>query len=191
MVAAELSRPRPEARLLAAGVWRCWLAAYAAVWGVTLLCAGVVALTGGPLQEPVRGLLGLRLNPSRTVRPELAHALALAAHNIPVCCWPLLLGVIGAHRSPVGRRLADVLVAGSVTVNVMQVGLALGAYGLPLLPFVPQLPFEWAALALGATGWRLQRARPLTVRQGVSLLMVAVLLLVFAGFLETFAVPRG
>lgn len=189
MVAADVITVR-RGGLVRSGVWRCWLTVYAAIWILTLLSAILIAVCGPGVQAPVRTLLGLRLSAADTPRPTVAHVWVLAAHNIPVCCWPLLLGVIGAHQSRLGRRAADLLVAASVAVNVLQVGLALGAYGLSLVAFVPQLPFEWAALALGATGWRLQQTDPLTVRQAVMLLVVAVMLLLIAGVLETFAVPH-
>ena len=193
MVAAKLSRPRPRDRRCRrpAGVWRSWLACYAGVWALTLATAVVVAAAGPLLQGPVRRLLALHLSAASTPQPGIGHVFAVAAHNIPVCCWPLLLGFAGADRGHLGRRVADALVAVSVAVNVLQVGVAAGAYGARLVAFVPQLPLEWAALALGAAGWRVQRRDPLTVRGGLGVLMVAAVLLLGAGFLETFAVPHG
>lgn len=189
MGATELSR-RLGARLLPAGVWACWFAVYVGACMITWIAALVVAAGGAALQVPARHLLALRLSGAVTPTPDVAHVLALVAHNVPVCCWPLLLGVVGAHRNRVARRVADVLVAGGVIVNVLQVGVAFGAYGQPLLAFVPQLPLEWAALALGATGWLKHRCRPLTVRHGISLVGLTGLLLVCAAVIETFGVPH-
>ena len=74
--------------------------------------------------------------------------------------------------------------------NVLPVGAALGAYGPPLLAFIPQVPFEWAALALGASAWLMQRREPLAVREGLALFAVIGGLLLCAAVLETVAVPH-
>jgi hypothetical protein len=116
--------------------------------------------------------------------------LSLAVHNLPIAAWPLLLGVVGAHHSHIGRGVADSLLAGCLAVNVLPVGAALGAYGPALLPYIPQLPLEWAALAAGASAWLLQRHRTLTVREGLALLALTSCMLLPAAVLETYAVPH-
>ena len=75
-------------------------------------------------------------------------------------------------------------------VNVLPVGAALGAYGLPLLPYLPQLPLEWAGLTLGASAWLVQRRRALTLPQGLGLLALIAGVLLCAAVLETVAVPH-
>lgn len=187
MVAAELTVKPPG--VAGNPLWRAWLLAYLGVWTLTLSGAFVVALAD-PLHPVLGALLELKLDPAMTATPRMSHALALAAHNIPICCWPLLLGLVGAHRSRRGRRVGDALVAVWLTVNVLGVGAAIGLYGPPLIPYIPQLPLEWAALAIGAGGWLSQRAHPLTVRGAVSLFAMAVVLLLAAGVIETFAVPH-
>lgn len=176
-------------RLAVNPLWRAWLLAYLGVWTLTLTVGFLVAATD-PLHSVLRALLELKLDPAITEAPRMSRAVALAVHNIPICCWPLLLGVVGAHRSRRGRRAADALVVVWLLVNVLPVGAALGGYGPPLIPYIPQLPLEWAALALGVSGWGSQRAHPLTVRAAVSLFAVAAVLLVAAGVVETFAVPH-
>lgn len=188
MVAAELTPSRP--RRLPAGLPGAWLDAYAAIWLATLSSALLVALTGQRLVRPARQLLGLSLTPDRNVSPDLGHVLVLAAHNIPIVAWPLLLGVIGADRHRVGRRLADIVLLACILVNVVPVGVALGAYGTPLLPYVPQLPLEWAGLALGASAWLVQRHRALTLREGLVWFALIVGVLLCAAALETVAVPH-
>ena len=69
-------------------------------------------------------------------------------------------------------------------------GAALGAYGARLLPYIPQLPIEWAGLALGASAWLLQRRRALTVPEGLALLALTVCVLLCAAVIETVAVPH-
>jgi hypothetical protein len=130
------------------------------------------------------------LTPHRNPPPLVGHVLALAAHNIPIACWPLLLGVLGAHRLRLATRVADGVLLACILVNVLPVGVALGAYGTPLLAYIPQLPFEWAGLALGACAWLLQRRRPLRVTEGLGLMALIASVLVFAAVVETDAVPH-
>jgi hypothetical protein len=171
------------------GLRRAWLEAYCAIWVVTLGVSAIVAVAG-PLKAPTRHLLGLRLQPSHTPSPRLIHVVTLAVHNLPIAAWPLLLGVVGAHHNHIGRLVADSLVAGCLAVSVLPVGAALGAYGPALLPYIPQLPFEWAALAVGASAWLLQRHRRLTVHEGLALLALTSCMLLSAAVLETYAVPH-
>jgi hypothetical protein len=185
MATAELSVHR---RWLPAGLWHLWLRAYAAVWTVMLVLAAGTALAAVGARRSVRHLLGLSLKPDPA--PQVGHVLALAAHNIPIVSWPLLLGVMGAHRSRVGRGVADTMVAACVFANVLPVGAALGAYGAQLLPYLPHLPLEWGSLALGASGWLVQRRVALTVREGLGLFAVIAGVLVCAAILETVAVPH-
>ena len=69
-------------------------------------------------------------------------------------------------------------------------GAALGAYGAPLLPYLPQLPVEWGGLALGVSAWLVQRRRALTVAEGLGLLVLIAGVLLCSGALETVAVPH-
>jgi len=187
MAAAELtsrSRPWPT------GLPGAWLLAYAGIWIATLGSAALVALTGRRVTHPVRQLLSLSLTPTGDPPPHLAHVLALAAHNVPIAAWPLLLGVIGADRHRLTGYLANTMLAGCLLANTLPVGAALGAYGAPLLPYIPQLPLEWAGLALGASVWLVQRRRPLTLREGLVWLGLIVGVLLAAAVLECVAVPH-
>jgi hypothetical protein len=187
MATAELSQTAP--RQLPSELREMWLRAYGAIWLATLGGGSIVAL-GGRLNAPARHLLGLRLRADQTPTPRLGHVVALAAHNMPIAAWPLLLGVVGAHRHDLGRRAADAVLAGSIAVNVLPVGAALGAYGAALLPYIPQLPLEWAGLALGASAWLTQRRHPLTIRGGLTLLALTAIVLLCAATVETAAVPH-
>lgn len=166
------------------------LIGYTFIWAITLASAAIVAAAGGTLEDGVRHVLMLSLSPRRTATPELGQAVALAAHNIPIACWPLLLGVLGAEQKPTSRHLADALLAASILVNAMPVGAALGAYGAALLPYIPQLPLEWGGLALGISGWLLQRKRALRPRETITLLTLAGLVLACAATVETFCIPH-
>jgi len=167
-----------------------WVRAYGAIWMATLSAAALVAIIGTRLSVPARHLLGLRLQADRNPPPQIGHVLALAAHNVPVAAWPLLLGVVGAHHHRLSRHVADTVVLACIIVNTLPVGAALGAYGARLLPYLPQLPLEWAGLALGVSAWLIQRQRPLAVPEGLALFALTVGVLFCAAVVETVAVPH-
>jgi hypothetical protein len=192
MAATELTHREPQStrRWLPCGITHAWLEVYAAVWLATLAPAALVAIVGHPLVLTVRRWLGLVLSARENAPPTVEHVLMLAAHNIPIASWPLLLGVLGAHRSRPGRWFADGVGIVSMIANTLPVGAAFGAYGTALLAYVPQLPLEWAALALGVSGWLIQRRRALTVSAGLGVFALVAVALVGAAVLETFAVPH-
>jgi hypothetical protein len=177
-------------RWLPAGLWRQWLYAYGGVWAATLAPAILIAPVRQALKAPIRSVLKATLSAQHNPPPTLGHVLVLAAHNIPLTAWPLLLGPFGAHRSRFQTHLADGLLVACVTVNTLQVAVALDAYGSALLPYVPQLPVEWAAYALGASGWLLQRKHALGARERRRVFALIVCLVVLAAVLETIAVPH-
>jgi hypothetical protein len=147
-------------------------------------------LAGHPLVLALRSVLALRLSPRSNSPPDVEHVLTLAGHNIPIAAWPLLLGVLGAERHSAIRRIADVALLASTTANVLPVGAALGSYGASLLVYIPQLPLEWAALALGAGSWLVGRDRALSTRACVVFFALIVCLLLCAAVLESVAVPH-
>ncbi len=192
MAATELTRlsGRIGRRWLPAGLTVAWLYAYAAVWIATLVPAGLVALAGRALALPVRHLLALALTAHHNSPPRIAHVLALAAHNIPIAAWPLLLGLTGVHRHRLATHIADGALLACIILNTLPVGAAVGAYGTAALPYLPNVPLEWAGLALGASAWLVQRRRALTIPEGLGLLALIVAVLLSAAALETVAVPH-
>ncbi len=192
MAATELSTSseRPGRRWLPAGLPVAWLHAYAAVWIATLVPAGLIALVGRTLALPVRHLLGLALTAQRNPPPHIAHVLALAVHNIPIAAWPLLLGLLGAHRNRPATHVADGVLLACIILNTLPVGAALGAYGMAVLPYLPNVPLEWGGLALGASAWLTQRRQALTLPEGLGLLALTAGVLLCAAALETIAVPH-
>jgi hypothetical protein len=193
MAAAGLTEPtsRPaRGGWLPAGLPGAWLRAYTAIWVGTLAFAAIVALTGPTLASLAHEHARLALSPQRTPPPGAGHVLVLLALNLPVATWPLLLGVVDAHRNRFSRRLADMLVLACFTRNVLWVGAALGTYGALLLPYIPQLPLEWAGLALGASAWLVQRRRTITSRERLVWLALIAGVLLCAAVLETVAVPH-
>jgi hypothetical protein len=170
--------------------WRAWARVYCATWLTTACSAIAVALVGDGVARTVRSTLALRLNGETSTARGLGHALALTAHNFPICAWPLLLGVLGADRSRAGRALTDAVLVVALIANTALAGAALGAYGSRLLPYLPQLPAEWAALALGASAWLVQRQRSIALGEAVALVGAIAVLLLCAAVLETFVVPH-
>jgi hypothetical protein len=186
MAAAELSAgKRPPG---AAG--RAWLTAYLGLWGATVVGFAVVLLAGHAGSETTRRLLGLTLGAAHKPPPGAGQVISLAAHNIPIAAWPLLLGPVGAERHRLARRGADVLVAACVAANTMPVGAALAAYGPALLAYIPQLPLEWAGLAIGYGSWLRARTGGLSSSARAGCLLAIVLVLLTSAVLESAAVPH-
>jgi hypothetical protein len=114
----------------------------------------------------------------------------VAAHNIPIASWPLLLGVLGAHHHRLATHIADGVLLACIIVNTLPVGAALGAYGGAVLPYLPHLPLEWGGLALGASAWLVQRRQALTVSEGIGLFLLIACVLLCAAVLESVGVPH-
>ena len=172
-----------------ASLTRAWLLSLALLWLATALAA-VAATTVEPVAHLARALLALRLRAATNPVPSAGLALALAAHNVQASGWPLLLPALGAHRHNCARSLADAAVALSIALNGTLVGLAIGAYGSRLFPYIPQLGLEWGGVALGGAGWLLTRRGAISVR---ALAVVAGLLITTLGaaaIVETVAVPH-
>ena len=169
---------------------RASLYAYCGVWASTLAAMLVVWFGGEPMRSLTRHALGLRLLARRTPGTELGHILALAAHNIPIASWPLLLGAAGADRHRLTRRLSDCAVVMCVLANTAPVGAALAAYGTALIAFVPQLPMEWAGIALGAGAWVVQRRRTIGARERLLWFGAITAVLLCAAILETTVAPH-
>jgi hypothetical protein len=187
MAAAELTTTARPVRGLAS----VWASVYLAVWGATLLTAAVVVCAGPAARQEVMSLLGLRLQAAADPAPSAKRVAALAVHNIPIACWPVLLGVFAVGRKAWGRVFFDLLVACWLVANTAPVGAAFASYGTPLVGFVPQLPIEWAGLALGASGWVLQRRSPMTFRRGAGLAAACAGVMVVAAFVETVVPPHA
>ncbi len=192
MAATELSPSLRQSarRWLPAGLPATWLHAYAAIWIATLVPAAIVALVGQPLARPARRLLALALTAQHNPPPHVGHVLAVAAHNIPIASWPLLLGVLGAHRHRLATHVADGVLLACIVVNTLPVGASLGAYGEAVLPYLPHLPLEWGGLAFGVSAWFAQRRQALTVSEGIGLFLLIACALLCAAVLESVGVPH-
>ena len=191
MAAPELSERCRGRRRLPVGGAAGTLTAYAALWTATLGSATVVALARGTLARALRRSLAITFTSSHDTADGPARILALAAHNIPITAWPLLLGLIVGGGERFARRAADILVSACLLANTLPVGAALGAYGTALLPYLPQLPIEWAGLAIGYGSWLIQRRRAMSTRERLDRLALIVLTLVIAAALENLCSPAA
>jgi hypothetical protein len=150
MAAAELTHPKIGHSRAPARVTRRWrparelVASYAVVWLLT---------AGGCLV----GLLVPRLAPGGGPHPTLhgsvSDVVSILATNLRLFSIPFALAVLGFQGSRRARAFGDVLVGTVVTLNALRVGVALGRYGTELIPYIPQLPIEWLALALSTGAW--------------------------------------
>ncbi len=168
MVAPDLTVPRAA---LAAGV----------VLGATLL-GGVLAVIDPALAGPVAPHPTLSSRPSEAASILANNALALAA--------PFGLVALGAGRRALSRRASDLVVAVVIADNTLPVGIALGHWRTALLPYVPQLPLEWAALSSAVGAWLHARDGYADQRELVRLAAVALVLLTAAAGVETWATPH-
>ena len=170
-----------------AELWSLYLSALAVILLTTTVCVAVPSI-----RVDLGHLLAISLHHRlvRAPRPTITAAAGLLANNVRCTCWPLLLLALGLSPLPWLRRLADIAVLGSVLANLVPAGVALATYGLPLVRFLPHLPFELWAIATGPGCWYLASRGRLHGRG----LAVAVALipaaLTVAAVLETWGVPH-
>jgi hypothetical protein len=161
------------------------------MWCPSLSAGAVIGLTalgiGLAIADPA--LVG-SARPHPTLTGSLADAAAILQNNARVLSAPFLLVVLGFPESRLGRGAGDLIVTGLMVASTIPVGLELGRWQGRLLPYLPQLPLEWAALALAVHAWFIARAGHLTVRELPALAAVLLALLTCAACLETWATPH-
>src|SRR5450755_732108 len=166
-----------------------WLMlALAAVWLLTA-AAALITATVPAAGRLARHTLDLPLRPASP--PTAWRMVDIALSNALVISAPLLLGLLGGGRpGRAARRCSAGLLVVWLAGNVIPVGAAIGAYGTPIVSYLPQLPLEWAALALALAGYRY--ARPSERRGALLALSAAVIAvtLTAAAALETYATPH-
>ena len=162
----------------------------AAIAAVVIAIVTALAALASAL-DPALGPGG---HPHPTLHGTLREALSIIATNGRLLIVPLLLV---AGRWPTGRltrHAGDVIVGGLLVVNPATIGLALGRFQATLLPYLPHLPLEDAALATAAAAWLSRRLpvvpdRPLPSLAGYALW--TLLLTIAAALTETFLVPHA
>jgi hypothetical protein len=165
----------------ATGVRRMQRSTLAALHALLVLTAVVVALVPG-WAPAMRSAFGLAFRPPP---PDLSTMLGYATANArPIVL--LLLGAFVASRSAAGRCVFDLVVGAVLSVNVVLVGVALGAYGIGLVPWLLHLPLELAALATAAGAYRTARRATLPPTALLRSALISALLLVAAAFVETY-----
>ena len=152
-----------------------------AVLGLTMLGAALGAVNPG---------LAGRTPPHPVLTGSLADALGILQNNLRVLAAPYLLGVLGFPRNRVARRAGDLLVLALAAGSTLPVGIELARWRARLIPYLPQLPVEWAALTVAVSAWLLIRTTTPLRRQVAVLAAVTVALLAVAASLETWCTPR-
>jgi hypothetical protein len=115
------------------------------------------------------------------------EALAIWLTNLRVL--GVLLFAALAAREPHFVPGLDAVVALVLGANAALVGLALGAYGLALLPWLIHLPLEWAGLAVGLAAYLSSRHHTLCLRRLAHAALAGTALLALAAAVETWATP--
>jgi hypothetical protein len=165
-----------------------------ATWALALLAFALIAFVvrfapGGA--TIAHALLGTKPNavPHSTSGRTLGYAFGLLVNNATVALWPLS-GLYLLRDCPrAWRRVFIAIVVLAAVRSVAPAAVATGVWGSLLLPYIPNTPFELAAITTGGVLYVLRSDRQisaLALRNGVT---AVVVLLVIAAALETWAVP--
>jgi len=149
--------------------------AYAGLW--TFTCAGVLAGAAAPGLAPGG-------HPRATLHGTLGDFASIAIANAKVLSAPFLLALFRFPSDRRSRQLGDVLVV------VLLGGNALGRDRGALLPYVPQLPLEWLAVALAAAAWLTLRTGA-RKRTGLAYIAAVLVLVAAAAAIETICTPHA
>jgi hypothetical protein len=116
-------------------------------------------------------------------------AALIAVNNAREASIPMLFALLRT-RAPWVRTLGDAIVGACLAANVALGGIALGAYGVGLLGYLPHWPLEWAAFALALTAWRRSREGRRDVYELLLLALGCAALLCAGALIETY-IPQG
>lgn len=157
--------------------------AFVALAALTLLAAGVSLLAPGAAG-------GGRPHP--TLHPTAGAILSILANNARALIAPFLLAALGFGSGPIGRTFGDLAVGGPLGLLAAQVGLELGRWDGRLLPYIPQLPLEYAAAATAAAVWLTHRTTPrASPRELAAPVALTLCLLAIAAAIEVLATPHA
>ena len=128
--------------------------------------------------------------PHPALTGSLSDWVAIAAENLRVLAIPYLLWLLGVPTSRPGRRAGDGAMLIVIALNAIPVGIELGRWRDRLLPYVPQLPLEWAALIVAVSAWLTIRTGTATLRHVALLAGGTAVLVLAAASLETWVTPH-
>jgi hypothetical protein len=163
-----------------------------------LTCRRFAIAAGGVLGTTLLGVLLAVIDPAAAgptaPHPALAgtarDAVSILANNAAALALPYAMWVLGLPRHPISRRLGDLAVATITCQNTVPVGIALGHWRSGLLPYIPQLPLESAALTTSVVAWLSARGAHATGRTLTGLAALTLTLLTAAASLETWGTPH-
>ena len=153
------------------------------------LADAITAVAGLTALGYVAGVLLPGLASSTAPHPALAGFATIVATNLRIVLAPFLLALLRVDRGKT-RTLGDLLIAGLTAASTINVGVELGRWQGQLLPYIPQLPIEFAALAVGVAAWLIIRAGERPGRMLVALSGACAALVGAAGAVETWWTPH-
>jgi hypothetical protein len=153
--------------------------------------AGVLAATAiGIVIASLDPQLAGSTRPHPTLAGSPSDAVWIVQNNVRVLAVPFLLVAFGFPQRRPYRAAGDLIVTALVAASTIPVGLELGRWQARLLPYLPQLPFEWTALMLAVHAWIIARPGHLNPRRLAPLAAIVLTLVVCAAGLETWATPH-
>jgi hypothetical protein len=129
-------------------------------------------------------------SPHPTLTGSLGDTVWVLQNNARVLAVPFLLVASRFPERRLGRRAGDLIVPALVAASAIPVGVELGRWGSRLVPYLPQLPLEWAALALSVHVWVVARRGRVTIRQLAPRAAIVLALLAGAAALEVWGTPH-
>ena len=151
------------------------------VLGLTVL--GVLLALADPA-------LAGRTAPHAALNGTVADAVSILQNNLRVLAVPFLLAALRFPASRLGRHSGDAIIAGLVAASTIPVGIALGRWQERLVPYLPQLPLEWAALTVATGAWLTARHGDARARELAVLGATVAVLLIGGASLETWCTPH-
>lgn len=159
---------------------------YVLTWGFTITAA-IVAFAIPGLAELVRSELRLTFSAQAVAASDVLSIFARNALTFAIA--PALAHILRPWHGGLRLYGGSLFLAVVLIPNTLIVGLAAGAYGGRLLPFLPHLALEWAALAWSAATWSLACTRELSGRTLFALFLVNCPIILIAAVVEVFATP--
>jgi hypothetical protein len=154
--------------------------------------AGVVVGTTllGGLLAVIDPTAAGRTAPHPALAGTSGEALSTLANNTAALAVPYVMWALGMPRRRLSRRLGDLVIAVVTGQSAVPVGIAMAHWRMRLLPYIPQLPLEWAALTIAVGAW-LGARDGRAAGQGLTVLAaISLVLLTAAAGLETWATPH-